>query len=71
MGRAPLDAAQKLVDLMEIPLTAEEFHGELYSNLMEVFPSAKLMPGEVKGQKVCTSMNIIVAYSACSAVGTF
>lgn len=45
MGRAPLAAAQVLVDEVNLPMTAEEFHRELYGNLMEKFPDARLMPG--------------------------
>ncbi len=46
MGRPPLVAAQVLVDELKLPMTAEEFHGELYGTLMEKFPDARLMPGE-------------------------
>ena len=46
MGRPPLVAAQVLVDELKLPMTAEEFHRELYGNLMDKFPDAKLMPGE-------------------------
>ncbi len=45
MGRRPLDAAQVLVDALQLPLTAKEFHTELYGNLMKKFPNAKLLPG--------------------------
>ena len=45
MGRAPLAAAQVLVDEVKLPMTAEEFHRELYGKLMEKFPDARLMPG--------------------------
>ena len=45
MGRAPLAAAQVLVDEVKLPMTAEEFHRELYGNCMEKFPDARLMPG--------------------------
>ena len=46
MGRPPLVAAQVLVDELKLPMTAEEFHRELYRTLMEKFPDARLMPGE-------------------------
>lgn len=49
MGRRPLEGAQVLVDELKLPLTAEEFHRELYGNLMEKFPDAKLLPGEHLG----------------------
>ena len=46
MGRPPLDAAQVLVDELQIPMTAKEFHAELYGELMNMFPDAKLLPGK-------------------------
>ena len=46
MGRKPLDAAGFIVDALELPISAEEFHTELYSLLGELFPDAEMMPGE-------------------------
>ena len=45
MGRKPLDAAKILVDSLKLPMTPEEFHSELYGNLMAMFPGANLLPG--------------------------
>ena len=45
MGRKPLDGAKILVDTLGIPLTPEEFHKELYGNLMDQFPGAPFLPG--------------------------
>lgn len=47
MGRPPLTAAQVLVDELQLPMTADQFHKELYGNLMDKFPDAKLMPGTI------------------------
>ena len=46
MGRKPLDAARVIVEALELPVTVEEFHTELYSLLNELFPDAEMMPGE-------------------------
>lgn len=46
MGRPPLVSAKVLVDELNLPMTAEEFHSTLYGSLMEKFPDAKLLPGE-------------------------
>ena len=45
MGRPPLEAAKVVIDMLELPLTPEEFHTELYSKLNSMFPEANLMPG--------------------------
>lgn len=45
MGRKPLDGATILVKELQLPMTPEEFHKELYGNLMSMFPDAELMPG--------------------------
>ncbi len=45
MGRKPIDGAKILVDKLQIPLTPEEFHLELYGNLMDKFPDAPFLPG--------------------------
>ncbi len=53
MGRKPLEGAKILVDTLDIPLTPEEFHKELYGKLMDMFPTAKLLPGgRVPGGRV-------------------
>ena len=45
MGRKPIDGATVLVEALQLPMTPEEFHTELYGNLMDLFPDAELMPG--------------------------
>ena len=45
MGRKPLEAAKMLVDTLDVPLTPEEFHREMYGKLMDMFPAASLLPG--------------------------
>lgn len=64
MGRPPLDAAQVLVDELQLPMTAEEFHTELYGKLMDFFPDAKLLPGKAMILCIFNSIFIILAYSS-------
>ena len=45
MGRRPLDGAKILVDALDLPMSPEEFHRELYSTLTEMFPEARFLPG--------------------------
>ena len=45
MGRKPIDGAKILIDELQIPLTPEEFHLELYGNLRDKFPDAPFLPG--------------------------
>lgn len=45
MGRRPMEGAKILVDSLNLPMTPEEFHSELYATLMDIFPEAKLLPG--------------------------
>ena len=35
-----------VVEALELPLSAEQFHDELYSSLSELFPNAQMMPGK-------------------------
>ena len=46
MGRKPIEGATILVEELQLPMTPEEFHKELYGNLMSMFPDAELMPGQ-------------------------
>ena len=46
MGRRPIEGARVLVDSLQLPMTPEEFHKELYGKLMEQFPDAALMTGK-------------------------
>lgn len=47
MGRKPIEGATILVEDLQLPMTPEEFHKELYGNLMSMFPDAELMPGQL------------------------
>ena len=46
MSCKPLDAAWVIVEALELPISVEEFHTELYSLLGELLPDAEMMPGE-------------------------
>ncbi|KJE89284.1 haloacid dehalogenase-like hydrolase [Capsaspora owczarzaki ATCC 30864] len=45
MGRRAIEASQILVDAMQIPMTAEEYHVEREAQLEKLFPQAQLLPG--------------------------
>lgn len=61
MGRPPLPAAQVLVEELQLPMTAQEFHQELYGNLMDKFPDAKLLKGEDSESWVSHDHNSLIA----------
>ena len=45
MGRSPMGAAQVLVEELQLPLTSEEFVDLSKEKLLQLFPSAPLLPG--------------------------
>lgn len=47
MGRGSLEAAKVLVEELQLPLTAEEVVKISQDTLLEQFPSALLLPGEI------------------------
>lgn len=47
MGRGSLEAAKVLVEELQLPLTAEEVVKISQDKLLEQFPSALLLPGEI------------------------
>lgn len=46
MGRSAMGAAQVLVEELQLPLTAEEFVETSKEKLLQLFPSAPLLPGK-------------------------
>ncbi|XP_058966898.1 pseudouridine-5'-phosphatase [Pocillopora verrucosa] len=48
MGRSPMGAAQVLVEELQLPLTSEEFVELSKEKLLQLFPSAPLLPGVEK-----------------------
>lgn len=45
MGMKTTEIAQIIVEMLSLPLTAEEFQNEIAKIYREIFPSANLMPG--------------------------
>lgn len=47
MGFKTKDVAQAVVEMLSLPITAEEFENEVVKLYQELFPSANMMPGNI------------------------
>ena len=54
MGRSAKDATLTTIKLLELPITAEEYHNQAETLWRECFPHCKLMPGELPQLRVTT-----------------
>ncbi|XP_004591524.2 pseudouridine-5'-phosphatase [Ochotona princeps] len=48
MGKRALDAAQTIVDVLQLPLSNQQFVEQSQRKLQELFPTAALMPGAAR-----------------------
>lgn len=47
MGSTPLDSAKMMLEMLQLPLTQEEYTAEMNSLYAKLFPTADLMPGRL------------------------
>lgn len=52
MGFNNTDAVQTIIDLLELPITAQAFEDKLFALYRELFPQCNLMPGDSNLNKV-------------------
>ena len=70
-GRPTLDSAKILVDLLQLPMTAEEYLIERNKLLYPLYPTAKALPGTVKLTKHLAKQKIPQAIASSSSVHHF
>ena len=46
MGRKTMDSAQKIIDILGLPVDAEKWVREISDEMTKIMPSAKLLPGK-------------------------
>lgn len=66
MGFKTKDVAQAVVEMLSLPITAEEFENEVVKLYQELFPSANMMPGAEQLLKHLKQNNIPIALATSS-----
>ena len=66
-GRPTLDSARVLVDLLQLPITAEEYLSERNKLLYPLYPTAKALPGTVELIQHLARHNITQAIASSSS----
>lgn len=46
MGFKSTDAVQTIIDILELPITVQEFEDKLTTLYQELFPQCNLLPGD-------------------------
>jgi len=71
MGRPGKAGAQMAIDLMDLPLTPDEFIDALHQQKQELFPTAQLLPGAEKLVRHLASNDIPIAVASGSFTHDF
>lgn len=66
-GRPTLDSARILVDLLQLPVTAEEYLAERNKLLYPLYPTAKTLPGTIELIEHLSKHNISQAIASSSS----
>ncbi|XP_043590892.1 pseudouridine-5'-phosphatase-like [Bombus pyrosoma] len=66
MGFKTKDVARAVVEMLSLPITAEEFENEVVKLYQELFPSANMMPGAEQLLKHLKQNNIPIALATSS-----
>ncbi|XP_071858387.1 pseudouridine-5'-phosphatase isoform X1 [Bombus fervidus] len=66
MGFKTMDVAQAVVEMLSLPITAEEFENEVVKLYQELFPSANMMPGAERLLRHLKQNNIPIALATSS-----
>ncbi|CAH1977638.1 unnamed protein product [Acanthoscelides obtectus] len=71
MGSTGLDMAKQVVELLEVPLSPEEYYEQVKKEYQTVMPEAQLLPGAAKLIEHLHSNNIPIAIATSSSQVTY